>query len=58
MALASCGRDNIAVYFHHPENSQLNDADNIKHSDLIDADNGNKRTLPNDQVDQIEFCFL
>jgi len=58
MALASCGQDNIAVDFHHPENSQLNDADNTKHSDLIDADNDNKRTLPNDQVDQTEFCFL
>lgn len=58
MAFTSCERDNIAVYFHYPENSQLADTDNTKHSDLIDADNGNKRTLPNDQVDQTEFCFL
>jgi hypothetical protein len=50
--------DNIAVYFLHSENNQLADTDNIKRNDLIDADNGNKRTLPNDQVDQTEFCFL
>jgi hypothetical protein len=50
--------DKIAVYFHALEHSHLNDVDSIKHSDLIDADNGNKRTLLDDQADQTEFCFL
>jgi hypothetical protein len=42
-----------AVYFPKiPDYSHLTDAGNIKHSDLTDADNGNKRTLPSGQDDQ------
>jgi hypothetical protein len=47
------------VYFPEtPEYSHLTDADNIKHSDLTGADNGNKPTLPSSQGDQTEFCFV
>ncbi|MGJ0490895.1 hypothetical protein [Methylobacter sp.] len=49
--------DKTAVYFSKtPEDSLLTDADNIKHSDLTGADNGNKPTLPDGQDDQIGFC--
>ncbi len=39
-----------AVFFPEShDNSHITDADSIKHSGLIDVDNGNKHTLLRDQ---------
>jgi hypothetical protein len=55
-AYSNACEDKTSLKF--PDHNQQPESDNIKHSDLTGADNGNKRTLRGGQDVQTEVCFL